>query len=109
MMKMTYKEVHNIMQYVMKKARCEIICYIGKYVCIKHIDSNKYGMLLSIDANGSWKVPSLENHCYNPARRECMLLEWMTSESSLGKMIIAHLDDSKFHIILEKNVFKVIN
>lgn len=103
MMKTTYKEAHNIMQYVMKKAGCEIICYIGKYVRVKHVDSDQYGMLLSIDVNGNWKVPPLEQGCYNPKRREYILLKWMASESASGKRIIAHLDNNRHQLLLERH------
>ena len=34
----------------------------------------------------------LEQSCYNPKRRECILLNWMASESASGKRVIAHLD-----------------
>ena len=103
MKKITNKKAHEILQYILQKARCKIVCYIGKYVHVKHIDSDQYGMLLSIDVNGNWKVPPLEQGCYNPKRREYILLNWMASESASGKRIIVHLDDNKFCLVLERH------
>lgn len=103
MKSITHKKAHEILQYILRKAGCEIVCYIGKYVRVKHVDSDQYGMLLSIDVNGNWKLPSLEYNCYNPKRRECILLKWIASESALGKRVIAHLDNNKHQLLLERN------
>lgn len=103
MKKITNKKAHEILQYILQKAGCKIVCYIGKYVRVKHVDSDQYGMLLSIDINGNWKVPPLEQGCYNPKRRECILLKWIASESASGKRIIAHLDNNKHQLLLERH------
>ena len=104
MKKITNKKAHEILQYILQKAGCKIVCYIGRYVRVKHVDSDQYGTLLSIDSNHSWLTTNLENKCYNPRKREKLLLEWMLSESAAGKKIVVYLDNHRIHMVLKDHV-----